>query len=200
MLSALYYLFLVLLCTFFMLLSAVALVVCWPFDRARRVVHFLSRVLVRIFFAVPPFWRQRVEGLGRIDRRRPYVIVVNHNTGRAAEAMEQLLREGRMWIARGASVAVFPEGTRSKDGEIHRFKAGAFTLAKEAGADILPVVLDGTKSLIGPKGLFDWRNRITIRVLPPVPAGEVASADTHELMRRVHDDMCAALADIRNNR
>ena len=120
--------------------------------------------------------------------------------GRAAEAMEQLLREGRMWIARGASVAVFPEGTRSKDGEIHRFKAGAFTLAKEAGADILPVVLDGTKSLIGPKGLFDWRNRITIRVLPPVPAGEVASADTHELMRRVHDDMCAALADIRNNR
>ena len=80
MLSALYYLFLVLLCTFFMLLSAVALVVCWPFDRARRVVHFLSRVLVRIFFAVPPFWRQRVEGLGRIDRRRPYVIVVNHNT------------------------------------------------------------------------------------------------------------------------
>ena len=242
MLSALYYLFLVLLCTFFMLLSAVALVVCWPFDRARRVVHFLSRVLVRIFFAVPPFWRQRVEGLGRIDRRRPYVIVVNHNTvidipalyylplnfrwvskrevykvpffgqflflhgdiciarGRAAEAMEQLRREGRMWIARGASVAVFPEGTRSKDGEIHRFKAGAFTLAKEAGADILPVVLDGTKSLIGPKGLFDWRNRITIRVLPPVPAGEVASADTHELMRRVHDDMCAALADIRNNR
>ena len=105
-----------------------------------------------------------------------------------------------MWIARGASVAVFPEGTRSKDGEIHRFKAGAFTLAKEAGADILPVVLDGTKSLIGPKGLFDWRNRITIRVLPPVPAGEVASADTHELMRRVHDYMCAALADIRNNR
>ena len=80
MLSAFYYLFLVLLCTFFMLLSAVALVVCWPFDRARRVVHFLSRVLVRIFFAVPPFWRQRVEGLGRIDRRRPYVIVVNHNT------------------------------------------------------------------------------------------------------------------------
>lgn len=64
MLSALYYLFLVLLCTFFMLLSAVALVVCWPFDRARRVVHFLSRVLVRIFFAVPPFWRQRVEGSG----------------------------------------------------------------------------------------------------------------------------------------
>lgn len=242
MLSALYYLFLVLLCTLFMILSALALVVCYPFDRGRRTVHELSRILVRIFFFIPPFWRQRVIGRELIDRKRRYVIVVNHNTvidipalyyiplnfrwvskrevfrtpffgqylllhgdicinrGHAAAALEQLVRDGKKWISRGASVAIFPEGTRSKDGEIHRFKAGAFTLAKEAGADILPVVLDGTKSLIGPKGLFDWRNRITIRVLPPVPAGEVASADTHELMRRVHDDMCAALADIRNNR
>ena len=101
MLSALYYLFLVLLCTFFMLLSAVALVVCWPFDRARRVVHFLSRVLVRIFFAVPPFWWQRVEGLGRIDRRRPYVIVVNHNTyslwnlGKLLPLPDTFVRSGR---------------------------------------------------------------------------------------------------------
>ena len=80
MLSALYYLFLVLLCTLFMIVSAVALVVCAPFDRGRRTVHELSRVLVRIFFAVPPRWRQRIEGLEHVDRSRPYVIVLNHNT------------------------------------------------------------------------------------------------------------------------
>lgn len=242
MLSALYYIFLVLLCTFFMILSAVALVVCYPFDRGRRVVHELSRILVRIFFAIPPFWRQRVEGLERIDRRQRYVIAVNHNTvidiptlyylplnfrwvskrevykvpffgqylflhgdicinrGRATAAMEQLLREGREWISRGASVAIFPEGTRSKDGEIHRFKAGAFLLAREAGVGVLPVVLDGTKSLIGHNLLFNWGNRITIRVLPPVPASEVAASDPHELMERVHDDMCRALSEIRNRR
>lgn len=50
MLSALYYLLLVLLCTLFMILSALALVVCYPFDRGRRTVHELSRILVRIFF------------------------------------------------------------------------------------------------------------------------------------------------------
>lgn len=242
MLSAIYYVFLVLLCTLFMLLSAVALIVCYPFDRGRRVVHELSRVLVRIFFFLPPRWRQRVIGRELIDRRQPYVIVLNHNTvidiptlyylplnfrwvskrevfrvpffgqflvlhgdicidrGRAAEAMEQLLREGRKWTERGASVAIFPEGTRSKDGEIHRFKAGAFALAKEAGVPILPVVMDGTKTLIRPNLLFDWGNRITIRVLPPVPAERVATTDTHELMTEVHDAMCAALAEIRGNR
>jgi len=54
MLSALYYLLLVLLCTLFMILSALALVVCYPFDRGRRTVHELSRILVRIFFFLPP--------------------------------------------------------------------------------------------------------------------------------------------------
>ena len=242
MLSAIYYVFLVLLCTLFMLLSAVALIVCYPFERGRRVVHELSRVLVRIFFFLPPRWRQRVIGRELIDRRQPYVIVLNHNTvidiptlyylplnfrwvskrevfrvpffgqflvlhgdicidrGRAAEAMEQLLREGRKWIGRGASVAIFPEGTRSKDGEIHRFKAGAFALAKEAGVPILPVVMDGTKTLIRRNLLFDWGNRIAIRVLPPVPAERVAATETHELMAEVHDAMCAALAEIRSNR
>ena len=117
--------------------------------------------------------------------------------GRAAEAMEQLLCKGKRWISRGASIAIFPEGTRSKDGEIHRFKAGAFTLAKEAGVEILPVVLDGTKSLIRRNLLFNWGNRITLRILPPVPVERVVSADLHELMEEVHDAMCGALAEIR---
>ena len=145
MLSALYYLLLVLLCTLFMILSALALVVCYPFDRGRRTVHELSRILVRIFFFLPPFWRQRVIGRELIDRKKSYVIVINHNTvidipalyyiplnfrwvskrevfktpffgqflllhgdicidrGHAAEALEQLVRDGKKWISRGAS-------------------------------------------------------------------------------------------------
>lgn len=240
MLSVLYYIFLVFLCTFFMILSAVALVVCYPFDKGRRVVHDLSRILVRTFFLIPPCWRQRIVGRELIDRKKQYVIVVNHNTvidipalyyiplnfrwvskrevfrtpffgqylvlhgdicinrGHATAALEQLVRDGKMWISRGASVAVFPEGTRSKDGEIHRFKAGAFTLAKEAGVEILPVVMDGTKTLIKKNKLFNWRNRITVRVLPPVPASEVAALETHELMDRVRTRMCEALEEIRS--
>lgn len=242
MLSALYYLILIALCTVFMVLSAVALVVCWPFDRARRVVHELSRVLVRIFFFIPPFWRQRVIGREFVDPHKSYVIVLNHNTvvdipalyllplnfrwvskrevfrvpffgqflvlhgdicidrGRAAEARDRMVGEGCKWLRRGASVAVFPEGTRSRDGEIHRFKTGAFTLAKEAGVGILPVVLDGTATLIRKNFSFDWRNRIALRVLPPVPAETVAATEIHELMQRVHDDMTAALREVRTER
>ena len=100
-------------------------------------------------------------------------------------------------VEEGKVLGIFPEGTRSKNGEIGRFKAGAFTLAKEAGVDILPVVMDGTKTLIRKNLAFNWGNRITLRVLPPVPASEVAATETHELMQTVRERMCEALAEIR---
>ena len=242
MLSLLFYLYCVVLCTIFMILSAVALVLTWPFDKARRTVHELSRILVRIFFATPPQWYKNVVGMEHVDRRKSYVIVLNHSAmtdipalyyvplnfrwvskrevfrlpffgqflslhgdicidrGRGSEAMEQLLRKGKMWLSRGASVAVFPEGTRSKDGEIHRFKAGAFALAQEAGVDILPIVLDGTTTLVKKNRLFNWKNTITIRILQPVPADEVRATETKELMESVRDRMAAALAEVRNTK
>lgn len=120
--------------------------------------------------------------------------------GSASKAMSKVMDEGCMWLDRGASVCIFPEGTRSKDGEIHRFKAGAFLLAKKAGAPVLPVVLDGTKGLMRGRWRFNWRNTITIRILPAIAADRVAAADTKTLMTEVHDDMAAALAEVRSRR
>ena len=91
------------------------------------------------------------------------------------------------------------------DNSIDEFIMGAgrqidITLAKEAGADILPVVLDGTKTLIKKNLAFNWGNRITVRVLSPVPAERVAALETHELMQEVHERMCTALGEVRNEK
>ena len=163
------------ICTVMLLLSVVAFVLTVPFDKQRKVVHELSRALVYMFVMVPPMWKRRVEGLEHIEKDKPYVIVINHQSmvdimmlylvpmtfrwvskrevyripfiGRflllhgditidrkqGSKAMRKVMEKGQMWLGRGVSVSMFPEGTRSKDGEIHRFKAGAFALAKEAG-------------------------------------------------------------------
>lgn len=117
--------------------------------------------------------------------------------GNPKKAMAKVSRLGKLWLSRGATVAIFPEGTRSKDGQIHNFKLGAFNLAKEAGVEILPVVMTGTNNAIKNRWLVNWGHRVAIRVLAPVPVEEVAALEAKELAQRTHDRMVEALADLR---
>jgi 1-acyl-sn-glycerol-3-phosphate acyltransferase len=59
-------------------------------------------------------------------------------------------------IARGESVVLFPEGTRSRDGTVRPFKKGSFVIALEAGVPVVPVSLAGVKPLT-PHGLLRLR-------------------------------------------
>ena len=125
-------------------------------------------------------------------------IVINRSNPK--EAMQFVHTKGLMWLKKGASVAIFPEGTRSKDGEIHNFKAGAFILAKDAGVPILPIVLDGTTTMLRKGPWMNWRNRVTIKVLKPIPAEEVQERSIKEVMVDVHTQMIETLAELRKNK
>lgn len=239
MLTILFYLLMLVVAVVLYVASFIALVVCYPFDKKRVVVHTLSKWITDVFFNLPPFTGRDVIGLENIDPNKAYVIVLNHNSmvdimsiynlplvfkwvskkevyripivGRllfahgdivinrasAKEAMQLVHQRGKEWLAKGASVSIFPEGTRSKDGEIHNFKAGAFILAKDAGVPILPIVLDGTTTVVRKGWLMNWRNRVTIKVLPEISAEEVAQRDIKDVMTSVRQDMVDALAEVR---
>jgi 1-acyl-sn-glycerol-3-phosphate acyltransferase len=117
--------------------------------------------------------------------------------GSASKAMAKVLRLGKLWLSRGASVAIFPEGTRSKTGEMNRFKMGAFNLAKEAGVEILPIVMTGTNEYLHKNFMVNWRNRVGIRVLPPIPVEQVQATDVKELSQLTYERMVEALAQLR---
>ena len=136
----------------------------------------------------------RIPIVGRLLLAHGDIVI---NRASTKEAMQLVHTRGKQWLAKGASVAIFPEGTRSKDGEIHNFKAGAFILAKDAEVPILPIVLDGTDRVVR-KGFFmNWSNRITIKILPPVSKQDVVERPIKEVMAEVHDSMVNALAEIR---
>ena len=48
-------------------------------------------------------------------------------------------------VKNGRSIVIFPEGTRSKNGELGEFKGGAMKIAMETGAKVVPVLLEGTR-------------------------------------------------------
>lgn len=186
-----------------------------------------------------PTWRRKIEGLENIDKKKSYVIVINHNSmvdifalyflplnfrwvskrevfripyvgqlltihgdiaidrSKGADSMRKVTEDGKMWIGRGASIAMFPEGTRSKSGEMGRFKQGAFALAKEAGVEILPVVMHGTRTVLNKFYLVNWRNVLKVSVLPPISAEEVAATPMPELMEKTRTMMCEKYNQLR---
>lgn len=186
-----------------------------------------------------PTWRRKIEGLENIDKKKSYVIVINHNSmvdilalyflplnfrwvskrevfripyvgqlltihgdiaidrSKGADSMRKVSEDGKMWIGRGASIAMFPEGTRSKSGEMGRFKQGAFALAKEAGVEILPVVMHGTRTVLNKFYLVNRRNVLKVSVLPPISAEEVAATPMPELMEKTRTMMCEKYNQLR---
>jgi 1-acyl-sn-glycerol-3-phosphate acyltransferase len=80
-------------------------------------------------------------------------ITVNRSDAPAAVKSLQRAKER---IAAGISVVVFPEGTRSPDGRLLRFKKGGFLLAAQTATAIVPVTINGSGALLPPR---TWRLR-----------------------------------------
>lgn len=86
-------------------------------------------------------------------------ITINRSDAVAAVKSLQRAKER---IAAGISVVVFPEGTRSLDGRLRRFKKGGFLLAAQTGTAIVPVTINGSGALL-PAGAW-WLRPGTIEI------------------------------------
>jgi 1-acyl-sn-glycerol-3-phosphate acyltransferase len=111
------------------------------------------------------------------------------------ESVEASLEACRAAIRDGASILVFPEGTRSVDGRIGPFHKGAFVLARELGVPILPVVIDGSMAALpkGSPGLVQRFCGFRLRAMAPIEP----DAPSRVLARRVREAMVAELARMR---
>lgn len=99
------------------------------------------------------------------------------------ESVRQMMAEARATLASGLPVMIFPEGTRSPDGQLGAFKDGAFQLALDAGVPVLPLAIEGTRAC-RPKGSW-WfgQARARVRVLPPIDSAGRSVAELGALAR-----------------
>ena len=74
------------------------------------------------------------------SRRLPHAVIIESRDRNKAKAAVKELRAGRC-------VGIFPEGTRSKDGEVHNFGAGVALLASMSGAPVVPAAILGTNKM-----------------------------------------------------
>lgn len=98
----------------------------------------------------------------------------------------------KAWVERGSSVIVFPEGTRSRTGELLPFRNGPFRLAIETGAPLLPMAVQGTREAIEKGSLAFGPAHARIAILEPVPVDGLTLEDVETLRDDVRERIQAA--------
>ena len=130
-----------------------------------------------------------VPGLAWLIRRlRAFPVDIEAADSRATREAVRLLDAGE-------AVMIFPEGGRSPDGRLQRFKTGAFRLACSRGVPILPVTIVGGHESWPPGRLLPRPGRLTIIYHPPLkpaPGGDVKGA-ARALASEVRDVVASAL-------
>lgn len=109
--------------------------------------------------------------LGWHLRRAGHLLVDRSNPDRAG-----ILDRWRRLVAEQLSLIIFPEGTRSADGSVGRFRAGSFLLALEAGLTIVPLSISGSRHVMKKGRLMTCPGRVTLVVHEPVPLSTMSTA------------------------
>lgn len=106
----------------------------------------------------------------------------------------QMMRACEDKLNHGTSIMMFPEGTRSRTGQLQAFKPGAFELALRTGSPVLPIVIEGTADALPKHGfVLQGRHPIRVRVLEALPAEELHGLTAAQLAERTRELFVAEL-------
>jgi len=118
---------------------------------------------------------------GRAMRGAGYVKIDRFNQKAAFESINEAA--GKM--KNGVSVMIFPEGTRSLDGNIRSFKKGGFVMAVDAGVPIVPVVLKGTWPIMDKSSLRINNGEVSLNIETPIATTDYTRENKDDLIQRV---------------
>jgi len=143
-----------------------------------------------IIFAVRS-WPFRMFWYGSFMRLARYLDV-------EGDRWENILDSCKKAFSSNGSVLFFPEGHRSRDGQLQRFYSGGFKVAIAAGVPVLPLCINGTDRLLPPGRKLMRPCRICLRALEPIDTANFNGEDGHiQLRKLVKSRMARSLAEMR---
>ena len=106
----------------------------------------------------------------------------------------KMMRTCEKYLKNNISVAIFPEGTRSKNGKLGRFKDGASLLSKTTNKPILPICMVGNNYSMPKKG-FIWSKKVKMDMYVLDPIYPINFTTTKELTNAVKDAISKKLEE-----
>lgn len=131
----------------------------------------------------------RVPVLSTAMRMAKFVPVDRSDREAAVASVDKAVE----YLKEGLSFAVFPEGTRSRDGHLRPFKKGTFVMAIQAGVPIVPVCLIGAQKLMRKGSRALNPGEVIVRFCPAVDASQYTFEQRGELLSRVEAIVAAEL-------
>ncbi|MCA1962070.1 MAG: 1-acyl-sn-glycerol-3-phosphate acyltransferase [Desulfomonile sp.] len=108
---------------------------------------------------------------------------VSLDRSNTAQSVERL-RKSVDKLRGGWSLLIYPEGTRTKDGNVQAFKKGGFMLAVNTGIPILPVTVNGAFKMLPKTAYLPIPGHITVTIGDPIPTEGLTPADVPQLMEK----------------
>ncbi len=110
-----------------------------------------------------------IPGFGLLCKMAGYIFINRRNRFSAYKSIQKSISA----IKNGYSLIIFPEGTRSIDGKIHKFKSGSLIIFKRTNVDILPVVIRGTFEIKPKTRITVIPGTVKIKILRPVKTMDI---------------------------
>jgi len=111
-----------------------------------------------------------------------------------SENARKSLIESKHKIKDGICAFFFPEGTRSKDGQLITFKKGAFRMAKDLDLPIIPVTISAANKVMAANSLVICPHTITLTIHPEINNVEVQNKSVNELSKQAKTIISSALS------
>lgn len=123
---------------------------------------------------------EKIPIFGYMLRKSPLISVQREDPRKAFESIQKSIDS----IKENVSVIIFPEGTRSRNGELGEFRRGAFNLATRSGKLIVPITIIGS-NIIMPKGKYSINSgEVTVIFNPPLePPQNPTAKEEKEMMK-----------------
>jgi 1-acyl-sn-glycerol-3-phosphate acyltransferase len=151
---------------------------------------------IPVIFATLPFQLRIIakQSLGQVPflgwhlRRTGHLLVDRRHPDRAG-----ILRRWRALVGEGLSLIIFPEGTRSLDGRVAPFKAGSFVLAVEAGLDIVPISIHGTRRVMRKGQVTARPGLVVLTIHDRIVTAGASLGEARALAERARQTVAAAV-------
>lgn len=136
--------------------------------------------------------KDSIEKMPLVSRwmKHMHCVFMNRDNLRQSAAA---INEGIRHIKAGTSMVIFPEGTRSLDGQLLEFKPGALKLGTKPAAAIIPLTINGSIEMM-PKGSYAIKpSKVVLTIHPPILPEAYSGVDTTELSEQVKATIQGAL-------